>query len=333
MKSNSQSFSDKIFTAIILIFIFKIVYILFHSSAYTSAGLFWSLFGTVVLFLILGAVASGKLESPSGFGSGAGSKVLLRDTLFDKIQRKYRDLAEKYEKEKRYKEAAHIYLKLLKDETAAAGTLQTGKFYDEAALVYLKYLKDKAKAAACYEEGRSYKKAIELYTELGETEKTGDLYRLMNEEMEALKCYRKVIDDYKSNSQFVKASLIYRNKMNAADEGQKLLMTGWLNNLDASNCLINYFENIKDMEQLKKEIGEVYSLATPDEKRAAFLQIVKIQFNKDESLKEVTRDIAYEIIAEEIKTNRNAASELIHFNKENKTLVKDVTKFKIRKRQ
>ena len=42
------------------------------------------------------------------------------------------------------------------------------------------------------------------------------------------------------------------------------------------------------------------------------------------------RNIAYEITAERVDVNPEIASELVHFNKNNKSLLKDVMKYKLK---
>lgn len=327
MKISSQSFSDKVFIALVLIFFLKIIYMVAHPYDYSPIEFLGGVVGLAVFFLLLCAFALSY--KGSGLGSGRGSNVMVGETVFDKLRRKYRELAEKYEQEKNYQQAAYIYLKLLKDGYAAAAVLEKGQYYEEAASVYLKYCKNKQKAAECYESARSYKKAIDLYTELNEIEKTGDLYRLLYDEKAALDCYYKVVDDYKDKFQYVKASLVYRNKIHDTSEAQSLLMEGWINDKDATNCLTNYFENIKDYKALNSEMASVFANHTPEEKRHAFLQVLKIQFSKDDALKETSRDMAYEIISSQLRKNKNIASELLHFNKENQTLLKDISKFRM----
>lgn len=329
MRSN-QSFSEKVFSAIVLVFLLKLVYIL-YSSSYSGMSIILSIAGSIIVFFILAGIATtfnGKGNSSYG---NSDSTVLLRSSVFSKIEKKYRDLAKQYEDEKNYAKAAHIYLHLLKDRYAAAETLERGKLYNEAALIYIKYLNNKGKAAACYEHAKSYKQAIKLYTELEQTEKVGDLYVLLNEENEAKKCYLKVIDNYKDKSQYVKASLVYRNKLKDATEAQKMLLYGWRNNKDAYNCLNNYFENIKDYSKLNQEIATIYKNETTDQNKLSFLQVLKHEFKKHESLEELTKDLAYEIIADRIASDKSISSELIYFNVENPSISKDIIKFKFKK--
>jgi len=327
-----QSFSDKVFSAIVIIFILKLVYIIF-SSHYSGTDILTTIAGTVILFLILGGIASGLSGNLRTTSGKPDSNVLLRTEIFNKIQKKYRDLAKQYEEEKQYVKAAHVYLKLLKDKSAAAQTLEKGKLYNEAALIYLKHLNNKVKAAECYENAMVYRQALKYYEELDEKEKVGDMYRLLNEESEARIWYQKVIDDYRAKSQFVKASLVCRNKLKDTTEAQNMLLEGWRTGKDGYNCLNNYFENIKDVEQLNQEIVSIYQNETNEQNKVSFLEILKHEFKKEKSLQEVTKNIAYEIIAERLDTDKLISSELIHFNSDNRSILKDIVKFKVNKKK
>lgn len=328
----NQTFEDKAFNAIIFLFLIKILYILFNINNYTPGRFFGEIIGAIVVFMILLLIA-GKFSEESSFGGSSNSSVLLQESIFDKIQRQYRELAEKYEKEKNYKQASYIYLRLLKDHYSAAQVLERGQMYHEAAAVYLKYSKDKYKAAECYEKARAYKEAIKLYAELDEIEKVGDIFLLLNDRKEANKHYFKVIEDYKETSQYVKASLVYKDKINDTAEAQNLLLDGWKSDKDAYNCLNNYFGNIKNTDDLKQEIASIYQNETPDEKQESFLQLMKIEFKKDSGLEDLTKDIAYEIIASKIDLKPDISSELVYFNKANKSISKDIMKFKLHKKR
>jgi Tfp pilus assembly protein PilF len=82
-----------------------------------------------------------------------------------------------------------------------------------------------------------------LYKELNEDEKVGDLYVILNDKVKANKYFEKVIENYKTNFQYVKASLVYKNKIGDCSQAQDLLMEGWRANKDAGKCLNNYFAN------------------------------------------------------------------------------------------
>ena len=328
---NRQKFTEKFMAAFFILAILKIIGILaqlFHQS-------FWEVIWTLVVFtfvaimifaVLLRLQKKEKGQNLSG-GKSRGGSLYVETSLFDKIRNKYEELAEKYIAEKDYKKAAKVYMNLLQDHYRGAKTLEDGGFYTEAAVIYLKKLKNKSDAAVCYEKAKQYKKAIDLYKELGHKEKVGDLYRTINDIKNSNTYYQMVVDDYVSNSQMIKGSLVYRKKMEMPEEAQKILLKGWKENKDAFNCLNNYFANIYDVKQLGNSIQELYK-ETPEDKKITYLDAMKYEFKKDPQLQEVTRNIAYEIITEKISEHSEIVNELKHFNPDDEVILKDISRYR-----
>ncbi|AZA79332.1 hypothetical protein EG347_18400 [Chryseobacterium sp. G0186] len=329
---NKQKFIDKFMAAFVLLAMFKIIGIvaqLFHES-------FWSVIGTLIIFLIVAFIIlmviaalkdKEQNERNSRRKGAAGGNFYLETSLFDRIRSKYEELAEKYIAEKDYKKAAKVYMNLLQDNYRGAKTLENGLFYNEAAAVYLKKLKNKSDAASCYEKAKQYKKAIDLYKDMEQKEKVGDLYKEINDLQNAHTYYQMVADDYTTNKQMVKASLVYRKKMEKTEEAQKILLKGWEEDKDAFNCLNNYFANIVDVKKLETEIQDLYA-KTPDYKKIIYLDAMKHEFKKDPELQSITRNIAYEIIAEKVGNRSEIVNELKHFNPDDEVILKDISRFK-----
>ncbi|KQT25793.1 hypothetical protein ASG22_03545 [Chryseobacterium sp. Leaf405] len=328
---NKQKFIDKFMAAFFILVIIKVIGILaqlFHQS-------FWSVIGTLFIFAIVAFIIFAviiRLESKEKAGNSLGRKngggnFYVESSLFDKIRNKYEGLAEKYIAEKDYRKAAKVYMNLLQDNYRGAKTLEDGGLYNEAAAVYLKKLNNKSEAANCFEKAKQYKKAIDLYKELEQKEKVGDLYRQINDVKNANAYYQMVVDDFVTNSQMVKASLIYRKKMEIPDEAQKILLKGWEEDKDAFNCLNNYFTNIFDVKKLELEIQNLYQ-KVPDYKKITYLEAMKHEFKKDPKLQSTTRTIAYEIISEKIATRSEIVNELKHFNPDDEVILKDISRYK-----
>ncbi|MCD9617932.1 soluble NSF attachment family protein [Chryseobacterium gleum] len=329
---NKQKFIDKFMAAFVLLAMFKVIGIvaqLFHES-------FWSVVVTlgiflIVAFIILLVITSLKDKEQNKRNAagrkGSGGSFYLENSLFDRIRSKYEELAEKYIAENDYKKAAKVYMNLLQDNYRGAKTLENGGFYNEAAVVYLKKLHNKSDAAHCYEKARQYKKAIDLYKEMEQKEKVGDLYKEINDLKNAHYYYQIVADDYTGNNQMVKASLLYRNKMEKPEEAQKVLLKGWEEDKDAFNCLNNYFANIVDIKRLESEIQHLYE-KTPAHKKITYLDAMKYEFKKDPKLHMVTRNIAYEIISEKVATRSEIVNELKYFNPDDQVILKDISRFK-----
>ncbi|KUJ60704.1 hypothetical protein AR687_16895 [Flavobacteriaceae bacterium CRH] len=296
---------------------------------------FQSFFIFLIIILIVGfafSLLAGNSSSASDKTSKSGGSFLIDSNRFATLQEKYEKLAEQYAENKEYQKAAHIYLKLLKNHHKAAEVLEKGELYTEAAAIYLKYSKNKKKAAECYEKGHAYREAIEIYKELNDDEKIGDLYVVLKNKKEADKYFNKVIENYKTNFQYVKASLVYKNKIGDVTDAQELLLQGWKTNKDPGKCLNNYFANCKSAEELSHAITNVYKEDVSDTNAAIFLHLLKPEFNKYEQLEEMIRNIAYEITADRISANPEVASELVHFNKNNKSILKDVMKYKLKQK-
>jgi hypothetical protein len=136
-----------------------------------------------------------------------------------------------------------------------------------------------------------------------------------------------VAEDYVANNQMVKASLIYRKKMENIEEAQKVLLKGWEENKDSFNCLNNYFANISDARQLETEIRDLYD-KTPFYKKIIYLDAMKHEFKRDPKLQTVTRNIAYEIIAEKVESRSEIVNELKHFNPDDEIILKDISRYK-----
>lgn len=330
---NRQKFIDKFMAAFVLLVMFKVIGIaaqLFHES-------FWSVIGTLAIFLVVAFIIllvitslkdkeQNNRNSAGRKGSRSGS-FYLENSLFDRIRSKYEELAEKYIAEKDYKKAARVYMNLLQDNYRGAKTLENGGLYNEAAVVYLKKLNNKSDAAVCYEKAKQHKKAIDLYKEMEQKEKVGDLYKEINDLKNAHYYYQIVADDYTGNHQMVKASLVYRKKMEKPDQAQKILLKGWEEDKDAFNCLNNYFANIFDVKKLESEIKDLYE-KTPDYKKITYLEAMKYEFKKDPELHTATRNIAYQIIAEKVATRSEIINELKYFNPNDDIILKDISRYK-----
>ncbi|VXC08337.1 MULTISPECIES: tetratricopeptide repeat protein [Chryseobacterium] len=328
---NKQKFIDKFLRALVVLAIIKIIAIFAELFQKT----FWSVIGNLVIFIVVLVIIffviialENKEKSGNSSGKkGGGGNFYLENSLFDRIRNKYEELAEKYIAEKDYTRAAKVYMNLLNDNYRGAKTLEDGGLYNEAAVIYLKKLKNKSEAASCFEKAKQYQKSIELYKELEQKEKVGDLYMQINDTKNANSYYQMVVDDYVSNDQMVKASLIYRKKMDFPEEAQKILLQGWEENKDAFNCLNNYFVNINTIEDLNHTIQNLY-LKTPSDKKLIYLEAMKHEFKKDSKLQETTRNIAYEIIAENIENHSSIINELKHFNPKDEVILKDISRYR-----
>ncbi len=268
-----------------------------------------------------------SLFGGSGSGQGAGS-VDIGD-YYQALQNQYYQTAQELVAQGEYHKAAFIYMKLLKNYYAAAETLEKGGFYQDAATIYLKYGEHKLKAAQCYEKGHMITEAIEIYKELEDFEKVGDLYKSIQKRKEANIFFDKVASAYTDKSQYIKASLIYRQKIEDEQAAQRLLLEGWRSGKDAGNCLNSYFHHIPDEKDLWKSISELYDVDVDNENSEAFLKAIQHVFSDRPEISDKVKDLAYEIVAARIKVNPSIVGELKSFNPSDKELVKDTMRYKL----
>lgn len=272
-----------------------------------------------------------SLFNTSG-SDGRSGTINLGDSTY-LLRQQYLQTAQELIKQRQFHKAAFIYMKLLKDFHSAAQTLENGDLYQDAATVYLKHCNNKQKAAECYEKGKMTNEAITLYKELNQNEKVGDLYVSINKKKDADVYYEKVVDTYKSNNQYVKASLIYKNKIQNSTQGQSLLMEGWRKGKDASSCLSLYLSNIEDMKILKAEISNIYINDLPPYNCEAFVRVLQNEYKKKNELSDSIKEMAYEVIASQLHNNPEIISEIKIFNKSDKELTKDVLRFKLKNKK
>lgn len=319
------SFERKLFNVIGALILVKIFLALF-----TGGGLnFRSFIIALVILALLLFIIRLVLRGNKAKNNADGGNALVGTEMFNRVQREYEDLAAKYIQQKEYRKAADIYLRLLKNPYRAAQTLEEGKLYSEAAIVYLDRLQNKNKAAECYELARDYTRSIPLWKELGSHEKVGDLYRLLNDQAQANEYYNLVVSDYIEKDQYLKASLLYKDKMGMPYKGKALLLRGWYEQKDAFNCLNNYLNYLEQDKEVMDTLTEVADAAAAAQKEI-LLQVLKYEYHKRGGLQEPIRDMAYELIAERLPRNPRIAEQLKDFVPEDKVLSKDISRYQSR---
>lgn len=326
-KSSFFKLVINLLTVFVVVSIVFLVYSLLKGVATgTISDFFFTLLKVVGVFVITIIILSIS-ESFAGKAKGAGKSSSIDSERMAALRKEYEKLAEEAITNKEYKKGASIYMKLLKDNYKGAKALEDGKFYHEAAVVHLKFNKNKEYAAKAYENGKFYNKAINLYKELNKNEKVGDLYKLVDNKKEADKHFQVVVDDYLNKSQYVKASLLYKSKMEDTDKAKEILLRGWQEKKDAYNCLNNYFSNFSNEKSLKESIHFIYEEETDNTNSNDFLKALKIAHNKHEEIQDFTQNIAYEVVAKYIKENPSIAFSLSSFNGDNSLLNTDTSKF------
>lgn len=266
------------------------------------------------------------------FSSGSGS-VVMHDGTYQQLFQQYTRTAQDLVRKQEYTKAAFVYMKLLKNYPMAAETLEKGKLYGEAASVYLTHCNNREKAAECFEKGAMIANAIELHQALNNHEKVGDLYASIHQQKEAFVYYQKVVDGYSANQQYLKAARLLKNKMEDEAGAQETLLKGWRLGHDAFNCLNNYFAGFCDPKQLGNEMQVIYQKEVTPANRETFLRVLQHEYGRHPELSQAVRDMAYEIIVEQVKVNPSVVSELRTFNKKDQLLMKDTLRFKMNEKK
>jgi len=233
------------------------------------------------------------------------------DNYYSELRAKYLKAAQKAIEEKDYKKAAYICAQLLGDYNSAAAALRQGKHYREAAVLYKEHLKNLTMAATCYEEGGLPVEAIEIYTELHQHEKAGDLYRDMGQEEPALNCYEKCVVAAAANKDYLEESRIIIDKIGNKPRAKKVLLSGWNDVKQPEACLVKYFELAADdnKEQIHSVVKTFYANNQVVNKEMAFLNVIdKVnQKYKTAELENTCQGIAYEIVSEQVSAGNPAS--------------------------
>lgn len=265
------------------------------------------------------------------FGSdrsrGGGIAIFSDDSYF-KLHQQYRDTASELIKSGKFKNAAFIYLKLLKDNYQAAVCLEQGGFYAEAAALYLKKINDPSRAAACYAKGGMPDQAIEIYKQQKEFENVGDLYASIRKTTLANQYYQMVVDENLKTRHFLKAASIYHVKMNNTDAAKEVCLTAWRSKTEMNKCMKLYFSCFTDAAEQAAAIQKLYLTEVNPDNSIEFLNTVKDEYQKNKDNRDLLKQIGYEIISAKADTHPDIVSLLSEFNRKDQQLMKDTFRFK-----
>ena len=265
-----------------------------------------------------------------GLGGGRKADFWQLDKYYVSLRERYQKAAKERLEHGDYRKAAYIYAQLLGDFHSAASALEQGKYYREAAILYKDHLKQVPKAAKCLEEGGLLLEAISLYKELGRNEKVGDLYAQLDQEEQASIAYKRAVSQYLELDNYLEASRIYEEKLDAPAALEALLLQGWQNSKQAEDCLGKYFvaKQEKSEVDLSEVIQAIYQKSVPASKKTSFLHVLIRLKRKTPEVQACSREIAYEIISENaVKGKLEDLSYLKQFVDEDVLLGKDTSKY------
>ncbi|WP_046759228.1 soluble NSF attachment family protein [Kordia jejudonensis] len=330
MIQNESRFHSKLIYFIITVLLLKLVYVIFDVFIHGDIGSFLLAILIISILFFGVAILISSMFSSENNSNGHGSATAVDNEQFQKLLDRYERLCNDFIEKKQFKKAAYIQLKLLRNPYRAAHILDDAKLHNDAALVYLTKCFDKENAAESYEKARSYKKAIKLYKEIGDHESAGDVYTKIEDTKNAQHHYQIVVDTYAKNDQYVKASLIYRKKMDDKTSASKLLVKGWRENKDAVNCLNNHLVHFESEKALQAEINHFYKNEVHKGNNLNFLKVLKTEFKKEIAPKENIQNIAYELVSKNHQ-NTEVLGNLYDFVKEDSQIVSDIIRHRIRK--
>lgn len=259
-------------------------------------------------------------------GSGSGGSVNLGESKTDALRRQYTEMAQNYENNKDWEKASFVYMELLSNPHSAAEVLKRGKKYEAAAAIYLSKCKNKPNAAECYELGRFYGRAIDLYEELDRQEKIGDLYTKMGNEPKAKSAYGKEITKLSHANRYFEAGEISLNKLTDHNQARSLYMEGWNTGNRQNDCL-NQYLNTYDLGGKRKSIDHLHDENFEGRTAHHFLEVLKLQLDKNAELHDTIEVVAYETISRNSSKDK-AIVNLVQFFNKSELVSKDVMRFK-----
>lgn len=224
------------------------------------------------------------------------------------LQQYYLKLANQKIAEKDFRKAAYIHAHLLGDFNTAANVLVQGKHYHEAALLYRDHLKNPQQAARCFEQGGLYSEAISIYLELGEEEKAGDLYLLLDQVKEAEKLYLSCTQKALDRKDFLGAARLYDAKLKDIPQAKATLIRGWHQAQSPLSCLNAYFDYFKQDSnaELDAEIQRIYQQEVSSIQQDTFMQVLKTlgSLPPHKGKLPLAREIVYQVVSQELLAKR-----------------------------
>ncbi|WBO86875.1 hypothetical protein [Hymenobacter yonginensis] len=232
----------------------------------------------------------------------------------------------------RFKKAAYIYAHLLGDYQNAANALEQGGFYREAAALHKDHLRNLPAAAKCLEHGGLLLEAAEIYTELREHEKAGDLYQLLGQTELAARHYERGVSLFLGNQDHPAAARLLADKLADACRAQTVLLDGWASSKQPEVCLRQYFDVLaaQSAANLSAHVQQVFQQHTSAAQRIPLLQVLATVNEKHPApeLLTASRDIAYEVVGTEATAGNMAYLPLLrHFLPDDRLISADCSRF------
>ena len=181
-------------------------------------------------------------------GIGGGGPVDYWDISWEQQQRlnaRYRELANRESRLGQYRRAAYIFAHLLSDYSAAAEALKAGRHWREAAVLFRDKLGQPLKAADCLLEGGLLLEAIEIYRDHKHYETIGDLYQRLEQHDDARAAYLAAVESYRRKADHLAAAKTLEIKVGDMDGALSELEAGWPYSRQAAQCLQELFRALQ----------------------------------------------------------------------------------------
>jgi hypothetical protein len=267
----------------------------------------------------------------SGLGGGrAADQWDIGDYQHD-LRRQYQSAANQELLAGRYAKAAYIYAHLLGDYLAAANALEQGHLFREAAALHKDHLHSPAGAARCLERGGLLLEAAEIYAELAQHEKAGDLYTQLAQPTLAARHYERGTTLLLDNDDRPAAARLLADKLHAPDRAQQVLLEGWASPKQPEVCLTQYFElAAAQAHDLGAQVQAVFRQHTTPAQQVPLLRVLATVADRHATpeLLTASRDIAYEVISTEAAAgNLEPLPLLRHFEPTDRLLAADCSRY------
>jgi tetratricopeptide (TPR) repeat protein len=177
-------------------------------------------------------------------GGGPADFWDLPDQYRLQLMQKYRDLAAREVAAGRHRRAAFIHAELLGDINSAAAVLTVGRHFREAAVLYRDRLKNPLQAARCLEQGGLLQEAAHLYEEQKRFDEAGLIYRRLQEEEDAVRCFEIEIEACRQKSDYVRGAQLVEQRLNLPLRALGFLSEKWwrTENARVQGTLSAYFD-------------------------------------------------------------------------------------------
>lgn len=161
---------------------------------------------------------------------GAGGRASIWFGGYDvqaELAKEYRKAAEQAAERGDFRRAAFIYGRLMHDYRAAANVLFKGGLYHDAALIYLQKLNDRMAAAGAFEAAGEIDRAVQLYRQMGDHVRAGDVLKKVGEVEAALVEYRIAADVKAAAGDHLWAGNLMLDRAERSDLAEEYWENGW----------------------------------------------------------------------------------------------------------